>query len=101
MAKYSLRFFFEWGCSDDFCPCLWGDDGLVSLDTLPISSELKKFLLKLGIEHDDALDWGCPSNPLLWSEEEKETFYKNAKEAYQRLQDELGEDYEIIYCEDE
>ena len=101
MAKYVFNYWFEWGCGEDFCPCLWGDNGLVSLDNLPISSELKNYLCKLGIEHDNALDWNCPSNPLLWSDNEKETFYKKAKEGYKRLQEELGEDYEIIYCEDE
>ena len=101
MAKYSFKYWFEWGCFENHCPCLWDSNGLVSLDVLPISLELKRFLCELGIEHDNALDWDCPSNPLLWSKEEKEALYKKAKEGYHRLQEELGEEYEIIYCEDE
>ncbi len=101
MAKYLFKYWFEWGSNENFCPCLWDNHGLVTLDNLPISSELKHFLCELGIEHDNAFDWDEPLNPLLWSKKEKKAFYKKAKEGYHLLQEELGKDYEIIYCEDE
>ena len=101
MAKYLLKYWFEWGCDENTCPCLWSKNGSVRLDGLPISAELKKFLCDLGIEHDKALDWDYPQNPLLWADEEKKMFYKKAKVGFERLKEELGKDYEIIYCEEE
>ena len=100
MSKRHLRYWFEWGCGEDFCPCLWDDYGLVSLDSLPISVELKNYLYKLGIEHDNALDWDYPLDPLLWTKGEEDAFYIKAHEAHKRLVEELGEEYEIEYCED-
>ena len=109
MAEYSFRYWFEWGCSENFCPCLWADDEItrekfgdvVDLHHLPVSEKLTAFLYQLGIEHDNALDWNSPSNPLLWTKQEKEDFYRKAKEGCQCLQEELGNDYQILYCEDE
>jgi hypothetical protein len=108
MARYRFRFFFEWGCGEDYCPCLWGIDDItknrfgyeVDLKSFPISNDLKKFLFELGIKHDESLDWDNPANPTtLWSKDEEEQFYKNAHKAYEKLLKELGDDYEIIYCE--
>lgn len=108
MAKYTFRYWFEWGCSEDFCPCLWSADDItrdrygysVDLNKLPISRELIQFLCRLDIEHDNALDWDYPPAPLLWTDEEEKTFYLNAEEGYKRLCAELGKDYEIIYNEE-
>lgn len=65
MAKYTFKYWFEWGCSENFCPCLWSNDDFtkdkfgydVKLSELPISQDLVQFLCELGIEHDKALDW--------------------------------------------
>ena len=108
MAKYTFKYWFEWGCSENFCPCLWSNDDFtkdkfgydVKLSELPISQDLVQFLCELGLEHDKALDWSYPPDPLLWTKEEEEQFYTKAKEGYKRLIEELGEDYVIIYCED-
>lgn len=108
MAKYTFKYWFEWGCSENFCPCLWSNDDFtkdkfgydVKLSELPISQDLVQFLCELGIEHDKALDWSYPPDPLLWTKEVEEQFYTKAKEGYKRLIEELGEDYVIIYCED-
>ncbi len=112
MAKYTFRFWYEWGCfSEEICPCLWADDDFTrqkfnngishtNLRKLPISDELIKTLVELGIEHDNALNLSSPSgtpDSLLWSEETAESFYKKAKQVHQRLQEELGEEYEIIF----
>lgn len=109
MAKYTFKYWFEWGCREDWCPCLWANDdytrdvfndgiSCTNIHELPISKELIQFLCELGIEHDNALDWDSPSNPLLWTKEEEEAFYRKAEEGCRRLQEELGEDYEIINC---
>lgn len=107
MARYTFKYWFEWGCCEDFCPCLWSADDItrnkydysVDLYELPVSEDLIEFLCKLGIEHDNALDWEYPPNPLLWTEEEEKNFYIKAEEGYKRLCQELGEDYQIIYKE--
>ena len=108
MAKYTFKYFFEWGFfNEDICPCLWSDDDVtkdifgysVSLGKLPISDELKRFLFELGEKHDNALDWSGENKSLSWTEEEKQNFYKEAEEGYKRLQTELGDDYKIVYCE--
>lgn len=58
-------------------------------------------MCELGVQHDEALDWDYPPDPLLWSKEEEKQFYQKAKEGYERLQEELGQEYEIIYCQEE
>ncbi|WP_028516128.1 hypothetical protein [Ruminococcus flavefaciens] len=97
MAKYTLKYFFDW-CSGS---PLWDNKGIVSLEKLPLSSELKQFLYDLSKEYDKALNWDEPLAPLLWSDEEKENFYQKAHEGHRRLQEELGDDYDIIYSEEE
>lgn len=105
MAKYRFKFWFEWGCDETHCPCLWCDDDItggkfdcyVNIHDLPISDSLKKLLCELGIEHDTALDWSCPSDPSPWTEEQYEDFSARAKQAHKMLQDELGDEYEVIY----
>lgn len=109
MKKYKFKYWFEWGCSETVCPCLWSCDAFtkekfgyeVDINSLPISENLRNCIFNLGIKHDNALDWEYPPNPLLWTEEEEKEFYKEAHEAYERLLEELGEKYEIEYCEDE
>lgn len=51
MVKYKFKYWFEWGCSEDWCPCLWAADDVtgekygysINLDELPISKELIHF----------------------------------------------------------
>lgn len=108
MEKYEFNYWFEWGCRDDFCPCLWSANsftreeygcGCVDIHRLPISDDLIHFLCALGVEHDMALDWEYPPNSLLWSDSQKKEFCEKAEEGYRRLQKELGEEYHIHYCE--
>ena len=105
--RYRFRFWFQWGCGDDYCPCLWSCDDYTKerfgyaadINDLPLSDELKQLIFDLGIKHDAALDWDYPPVPLLWTKEEEDEFYKGAHEAYDRLTKELGSEYEIEYCE--
>jgi len=103
MAKFRLRFFFDWGSG----VCLWADnkeaeekyDYPVDASLLPISDELKKELNHLIDNHDDALNWDDPRGGLLWSREQIEQFILRARDIYSRLCDELGSDYEIVFEE--
>lgn len=99
MAKYVLKYMYDW-CSGT---CLWSvnkeaDEKYgypIDLDDLPLSDELRKELDFLVDKHDEALDWDCPSNPLLWSEQEQTDFISRAKKAYYFVVKELGDDYEV------
>lgn len=109
MMQYRFNFWFEWGCREDFCPCLWSEDAFTKekyghcadIHKLPISEDLVQFLCALGIEHDNALDWGGDSEALLWTAAEEKAFYRKAREGHKRLQEELGEEFYIAYCEKE
>lgn len=99
MAKYKLKFMFDWGSGS----CLWSINDAanklygysVSTEQLPISSELKDTLNELINTHDEALDWNCPQNGLLWSEEQIQSFMTAAVAAYEKLSLELGQEYDI------
>lgn len=101
MDKYSLKFMFDWGSGT----CLWSTNDAarekygypVDIEQLPISSELAKSLIELADKHDEALDWDCPNNDLLWNEEQVKLFLQNARRYYERLCEEIGEEYSIEF----
>ena len=103
MAKYEMKMMFDWG-SDS---CIWSTNDAalqlygtsVLLDQLPISYQLKAMLNRLIIRHDQALDWECPQNDLLWNEKQIKSFEKEVIAAYKQLCVELGENYEIALGE--
>ncbi|OJU13685.1 MAG: hypothetical protein BGN88_06570 [Clostridiales bacterium 43-6] len=101
MAKYKLKFRFEWGGY-----CIWAnnDDARndfgypIHVDELPISDRLKKLLLELENEHDTSLNWEYPPDPSAWSDEQFDSFGTRSKDAYNMLVKELGDDFEVEYC---
>ena len=101
MARYALKFMFDWGSGT----CLWSTNDVarekygypVDIEQLPISSELAKSLIELVDKHDEALDWDCPNNDLLWNEEQVKLFLQNARRYYERLCEEIGEEYSIEF----
>lgn len=103
MAKYEMKFMFDWGSG---C-CVWSIndaarelyDYPVLTEQLPISSDLKATLNYLIDKHDEALDWACPQNDLLWSEDQMDSFRRDAVVAYKQLCMELGEEYDIVLWE--
>lgn len=103
MAEYELKFMFDWGSG----VCVWSSneaahlkyDYAVKSEKLPISKELAEELNYLIEKHDEAMDWDCPQNGLLWNEEEKERFIQTAKNAYNRLCKELGANYHLKFMD--
>lgn len=105
MAKYKFKYWYEWGASGD---CLWAADKVTeekygynpAIESLPLSHELVAFLHETGNMHDEALNWDYPPDPPdpeIWTPEKEADFDKRAHEGYERICQELGEDYEIIY----
>ena len=98
MGIYRLRFWFEHGGF-----CIWGMNYeakekygyAINNDRLPISSGLVHELNSLENEYGTYLDWDCPSNPSLWSNEHKADFINRATIIYEKLKDELGAEFLI------
>lgn len=102
VATYRLKFMYDWGSG----VCLWsGNENAyekfgcypVFTSQLSISDELKEKLDYLIDKHDEALDWDCPQKDLLWNDDQIEEFLEISRNAYYRLCEELGSDYEIIH----
>ena len=89
--KNELRFSFDYG---GFCP--WANDGAIEPNALPISQELIDEINSLCDEFDTSLDWEYPPDPSPWTKEEWYDFFKRSKLIYEKLEKELGADYELI-----
>ncbi|MCI9263908.1 MAG: hypothetical protein HFF06_04985 [Oscillospiraceae bacterium] len=99
MARYQLRYFFDWGLDT----CLWaGNDAArekfgypVSLGELSLSPALTSELEKLCAEFQTCLNWDDPPAPSPWSDPQKEEFLCRSRSAYEQLLQELGESFEV------
>ncbi|MDI2111774.1 hypothetical protein [Commensalibacter nepenthis] len=88
--------------TDYFCYPLWinddDDSGNIDPDTLPISDALKKELMDWSDEYDGILNMDDPASSGFKSSEDKAAFIQEGYRLYERLQVELGSDYEVEYC---
>lgn len=100
MAKYRLRFFFEWGTRG----CLWyGNDaaakrfdaGPIDYDELPISDELRTRATGLAGLFQTALNWAEPNSPGPWSQEESESFDRASRDLAISFREELGAEFDV------
>jgi hypothetical protein len=100
MATYVLRLMFEWGGG-----CLWCGNTTASArfgvgpieNQLPLSPETLKRLEELSIWHDESLNKDYPPDPGPWTPDEFERFESAARSILERIQRELGPDYEVRY----
>lgn len=90
MNKYQLCFFFDYGGY-----CLWGNDGGVNYNSLPISVGLKSELNAMNAEFSTSLDWDDPKSPSPWTKEYSIDFNNRATIVYEKLKAELGSNYEL------
>lgn len=103
MKKYEMKYMYDWGSGT----CLWSENEAaakeygspVDVESLPLTKELQRTLLHLIEWHDEALNWDDPASDLLWTEEEKAEFTKEAMHGYERLCRELKDDYLITLAE--
>ncbi len=100
LAKYRLKYMFDWRSG----VCLWADNEAakekfngypVETCDLPISDELKATLEDLIYLYDEAFDFEKSNGDLLWDKNQIEEFLCTAREAYERLCEELGPGYEV------
>lgn len=96
---YRARFFFDAGSG----MVLWADntaaretyDYPIDLDRLPISAALRDELKGLIDEYDTSLNWDYPPDPGPWREPRCRRFNQAAREALDRVREELGPTWEI------
>lgn len=107
MKKYKLRFFIEWGGSilwsdaSDKATCKKFNIGPIEPEQLNVSEELCMELHSLEDEWQTSLNWEYPPDPSPWSDEQFDDFFKRLKVAYQKLCDELKDNYDIAFCMNE
>lgn len=88
-----IKFMFDYVADS----CLWGinGEGLLSLESFPISQELLDKLKSLSIEFNSILNWDDPASGFVWTAEQIENFHVRAQQAYDELILELGDEYEV------
>ena len=98
-----LKFMFEYGNDSS---CIWSVNqkandnfgyGSIEHELLGISDVLNLKMVALCIEFQSSLNWGNPSAPSPWTDEQREDFNKRAQQAYDDLVNELSEKYEVEY----
>jgi hypothetical protein len=102
MGTYKLRYFFDPGSGI----CLWSENDLdrdrfgypVELDSLELTSSVKRQAETLIAWFDTSLDWNDPSASSPWSDVERERFQNEAARLLRSLQETLGAAYEIRDC---
>lgn len=110
--KYKFKYFFDFGSGG----CLWGADKETTdtfkspadavikdlegniiynpLDKLTISKETLEKIQKLDERYYSYLNQDSPNESFIF---DKESFISSAKELFNSLQKELGEDYKLIW----
>ncbi|MFV8808600.1 hypothetical protein ACNSPD_00655 [Yersinia enterocolitica] len=87
--------------ADYGCHPIWGttpnDFGDISPNELPISIELQDSLKRWADRFEAILNMDDPASSRFKSTSEEKMFIADGYELAQRLRDELGSEYEIIY----
>jgi hypothetical protein len=102
--KYRFNFWIEW-CSgylwaaDDYTCSVFGCGS--HENRVPMSDALRKRGDELAEWFQTFLNWDYPPDPGLWRQDECDRFKVAARAFFEDLKAELGEDYELIYTQDE
>jgi len=99
MARYKIRFFFDWQCT----PFWSGNDEArerfdypIQPEKLPLSQENIKKTYELSNWHDEALNWEYPPDPGPWRQDECNRFNAAANQLFESVHAELGEEFELV-----
>jgi hypothetical protein len=100
MSENVARFFFDPGSGgvlwmrNEAEWASWGNP--VDTKLLPISESLREELARLVESYDSSLNWDYPPDPGPWREQDCERFNLTAREALNRLREELGPTWTIV-----
>ncbi|SOQ01961.1 hypothetical protein [Pseudomonas syringae] len=91
---------FEWGGG-----CLWCGNNIARdkfsvgpiEERLPLSNEVHAMLNELSQWHDTSLNWDYPPDPGPWSADDYVRFDEAAVKLLKSIQQELGEEFEVVY----
>lgn len=98
--RYRVRLMFEWGGG-----CLWCGNNIARDKfsvgpierRLPLSNEVQAMLNELSQWHDTSLNWDYPPDPGPWSADDYARFDAAAAKLLKSIQQELGEEFEVMY----
>ena len=99
MAKYKLRFFFEYGHG-----CLWtvGEESWntfgnpANLEKLHLSESLRNKLQQLEEKFQTSLNWDYPPDPSPWRQDVCDAFNAEVVETFDEIVKELGAEFEVV-----
>jgi len=99
MEKYKIRFFFDYGgpcfwCASDRAYEKWGYP--IEIEQLPLSDDLKRELNDLDREYRSYFNIEYLPDPLSWTKEQEVRFIAKTNTIYERVKNELGEEYEVV-----
>lgn len=115
---YILRFFFDYGSGG----CLWSgndaayekfDVGTLDAEThdfdenvteearIQLPKPIKQKVLYLDQLFCESLNWDDPGGPSLWNNDQWEDFLQMAHKLHTEISEYLGNDFEIIYEQDD
>ena len=88
-----MKFMFDY-CANS---CLWGvnGEGVLPLESFPISKGLMEVLKGLCLEYNSTLNWEDPATGFVWASKQIENFRLRAQHAYEALLSEIGDTYEM------
>ena len=90
----TIKLMTDYGCFP-----IWNYDngGNLNPEDLPISTSLKQDLKKWAETFDAILDWDDPASAGFKSDREEQEFEEKGLELWQRLENEIGDEYIIEY----
>lgn len=98
-----LKYGFEFG-NDHSCLSSINEEAvnmfggyIVNNDSINIDITLSARLISLCEEYQTSLNWESPQDPSPWSQEQKDSFFNRARQAYYDLVEQLGNNYNVIF----
>lgn len=100
IEKYKLRFFFEYQVGT----CLWSANELarqkfgypVELSELELPKKMRDKIKEINDRFETCINWDQPNGPAIWTENQRLSFNQAAKDLFLKIQNELGQKFEII-----
>lgn len=98
-----LKYGFEFG-NDHSCLTSVNEEAInlfggyiVNNDSITIDHSLALRLIALCEEYQSSFNWYSPQDPSPWEQEQKDSFFYRAKQAYYDLVAQLGNNYNVLF----